>query len=101
MRSTLSLAALVTNLRATGSPSVLSALRDRKGAAMAEYALLAGLVAVVAIAGVSEFGTAVAAQFSAICGISRQLTGGSKSSGRSRCAYRPERTAAEANTSHP
>ncbi len=39
---------------------------DRRGAAMVEYALLAGLIAVVAIGTLTTVGTGVKAQFSAI-----------------------------------
>lgn len=46
--------------------AVLNVLASKRGAAMVEYALLAGLVAVVAIAGLTTLGTDVSAKFTAI-----------------------------------
>ena len=46
--------------------SCLRALSDHKGAAMVEYALLAGLIALVAISAVSQVGTQIAATFSSL-----------------------------------
>ena len=42
------------------------ALRCRRGAAMVEYALLAGFIALVAVASVRTFGTNVNSKFVAI-----------------------------------
>ncbi|MGI4797445.1 MAG: Flp family type IVb pilin [Janthinobacterium lividum] len=42
------------------------ALANKKGAAMVEYALLAALIAVVAIAAVTTLGTTISAKFTAI-----------------------------------
>ncbi len=48
------------------SSAVLCAIGSKRGAAMVEYALLAGLIAVVAITALSTLGTNVNAQFGAI-----------------------------------
>lgn len=41
----------------------ISRIRNERGASMVEYALLLALVAVIAIAGITLFGTAVADSF--------------------------------------
>lgn len=41
-------------------------LRDRRGSATIEYALLAAVIACVSVAGVAPFGTAIAQEISAI-----------------------------------
>jgi pilus assembly protein Flp/PilA len=41
---------------------------DRKGAAMVEYALLAGLIAVVALGAVGILGNDISAKFTSIAG---------------------------------
>ena len=46
--------------------AVTSVLFNKRGAAMVEYALLAGLIAVVALTAVSTLGNNVKAQFNAI-----------------------------------
>lgn len=46
--------------------AVLNVLASKRGAAMVEYALLAGLIAVVAIATLTSLGTAVNTKFNAI-----------------------------------
>lgn len=46
--------------------AVLNVLASKRGAAMVEYALLAGLVAVVAMATLTTLGTNIKAQFDAI-----------------------------------
>ena len=42
------------------------ALANKKGAAMVEYALLAALIAVVAVAAITSLGTGVSAKFQAL-----------------------------------
>lgn len=46
--------------------TVLRALTDRRGAAMAEYALLVALIAIVAAVAVTSFGTSLRAKFTSI-----------------------------------
>ena len=43
-------------------------VRDEEGAALAEYGLLIGLIAVVCVAGVTALGTEIAALFGRITG---------------------------------
>lgn len=45
---------------------LLSALASKKGAAMVEYALLAGLIAVVAVTTLTGLGTTISGKFTAI-----------------------------------
>lgn len=42
------------------------ALADKRGAAMVEYALLAGLIAVVAIAALNSLGSSISGSFNSI-----------------------------------
>ena len=46
--------------------AVVNVLTNKRGAAMVEYALLAGLVAVVAISTLTTLGTNVKSQFNSI-----------------------------------
>ena len=46
--------------------AVLSVLASKRGAAMVEYALLAGLIAVVAITALTNIGTAVNTSFGSL-----------------------------------
>lgn len=46
--------------------AVLTALTSKKGAAMAEYALLVGLIAVVAISALTGLGSAISGKFTSI-----------------------------------
>ncbi len=46
--------------------AVLNVLASKRGAAMVEYALLAGLVAVVAIGTLTTLGTTVSGKFTSI-----------------------------------
>ena len=46
--------------------AVLTALASKKGAAMAEYALLIALIAVAAIAAVSGLGTGISDKFTSL-----------------------------------
>jgi pilus assembly protein Flp/PilA len=42
------------------------ALANKKGAAMVEYALLAALIAVVAVAAITSLGTGISAKFTSL-----------------------------------
>ncbi len=48
--------------------ALLSVLASKKGAAMAEYALLAALIAVVAVTAITGLGTTISNKFTAISG---------------------------------
>ncbi len=48
------------------SKTFISLLKDERGAAMAEYALLLGLIAVVVIAAVTDVGTSVKSVFETV-----------------------------------
>ena len=49
--------------------NILSKLRrDEDGAALVEYALLVGLIAVVAVAAVTTLGTSISSKFTSIAG---------------------------------
>ncbi len=45
---------------------VVKALTDKRGAAMVEYALLAGLIAVVAISTLTSLGSGISSKFGSI-----------------------------------
>jgi pilus assembly protein Flp/PilA len=47
--------------------------RDEEGAALAEYALLVGLIAVVCVIGVTALGTSVSAAFSTIAQLTNAI----------------------------
>ena len=46
-----------------------SLIRDERGAALVEYGLLVGLIAVVCVTGVTQLGTKIEALFIAIAGL--------------------------------